>query len=583
MAALKNKLSNLVPGKLFVGGLSFETSDEKLNHYFSRFGNVADTVVMRDPATRRSRGFGFVTFSDVSSAENVMMFHEHIIDARKVETKWAVPREATANLSSSLSGTGSMMMNSGMHSYLRGPVNNGSVMNSHPNNVNDMRGVGGGGGGMKSGRGGGGGSDVNTLVSKKIFIGGLHYETTDDSLRLYFEQYGPVDNAQVLFNRDTNKSRGFGFVTFIDYDSAYRALSARMHTIDGKDVEIKLAVPKVDLSAPSASIQIPSNNRGGMNDGMGYRKRAATTTSVPYMTGMPFVSSMVHDYFDGVPNDNNYTIPMNSWHGQASVPIQNHYNAYRPRAHTAIDHPGSMGGSMPHVSVHGRHMMHPHNHSHIDNHHYDSTDMTSLSNDIDLMLLGSDNAAFNDSSVPETVSTSSRDRESGGSSSSATSSTARMWNQAPLSPPENGSRGSFNSISPSESFLESRMSKSPSLSAFSVSSTASPLVGGGYSLGGSSSPPLMPSEMSSSSFSPFSSVFNHSNSYTNSPFTGPMRRKSTPVEFENSLYSLNLNDNNNAMEGSSNNQKESVGGGGGSSDLWSILSAPATVPSAPWT
>ena len=47
--------------KLFIGGLSFETTDESLRSHFEQWGTLTDCAVMRDPNTKRSRGFGFVT------------------------------------------------------------------------------------------------------------------------------------------------------------------------------------------------------------------------------------------------------------------------------------------------------------------------------------------------------------------------------------------------------------------------------------------------------------------------------------------------------------------------------------------
>jgi hypothetical protein len=57
--------------KLFVGGLAFPTSEEHLHQYFSQFGKVANTIVMRDRATQRGRGFGFVLvqFTDEEAAK----------------------------------------------------------------------------------------------------------------------------------------------------------------------------------------------------------------------------------------------------------------------------------------------------------------------------------------------------------------------------------------------------------------------------------------------------------------------------------------------------------------------------------
>ena len=53
-------------GKLFVGGLSWQTSSEKLRQYFGMFGNITDVLIMKDPVTQRSRGFGFITFEEPS-------------------------------------------------------------------------------------------------------------------------------------------------------------------------------------------------------------------------------------------------------------------------------------------------------------------------------------------------------------------------------------------------------------------------------------------------------------------------------------------------------------------------------------
>ena len=70
--------------KIFIGGLSFSTDEDKLRKYFKQYGNVQEAVVMKDPATKRSRGFGFVTFHDVSSVDSALADEPHTIDGRKV-------------------------------------------------------------------------------------------------------------------------------------------------------------------------------------------------------------------------------------------------------------------------------------------------------------------------------------------------------------------------------------------------------------------------------------------------------------------------------------------------------------------
>ena len=65
------------PGKMFIGGLSWQTTPESIREYFSSFGDLAEVMVMKDPATRRSRGFGFITFSDPTGVDKVMKYPVH--------------------------------------------------------------------------------------------------------------------------------------------------------------------------------------------------------------------------------------------------------------------------------------------------------------------------------------------------------------------------------------------------------------------------------------------------------------------------------------------------------------------------
>lgn len=72
-------------GKLFVGGISWDTDEDRLKEYFRTYGEVVEAVIMRDRTTGRARGFGFVVFADPAVAERVVM-DKHIIDGRTVSS-----------------------------------------------------------------------------------------------------------------------------------------------------------------------------------------------------------------------------------------------------------------------------------------------------------------------------------------------------------------------------------------------------------------------------------------------------------------------------------------------------------------
>ncbi|PHH51925.1 putative RNA-binding protein [Ceratocystis fimbriata CBS 114723] len=85
-------VANKEDGKMFIGGLNWETTDESLRDYFSQFGEVLECTVMRDNNTGRSRGFGFLTFKDAKTV-NIVMVKEHFLDGKIIDPKRAIPRD----------------------------------------------------------------------------------------------------------------------------------------------------------------------------------------------------------------------------------------------------------------------------------------------------------------------------------------------------------------------------------------------------------------------------------------------------------------------------------------------------------
>ncbi len=95
-------------------------------------------------------------------------------------------------------------------------------------------------------------------MSKKLFVGSLSWDTNDEGLRNAFAPHGEIEEAVVISDRDTGRSRGFGFVTFEDDEAADKAVAALNGTeLDGRTIRVDVA-------------QAKERNRGGGGGG-GYR------------------------------------------------------------------------------------------------------------------------------------------------------------------------------------------------------------------------------------------------------------------------------------------------------------------------
>ncbi|RLN60303.1 hypothetical protein BBJ28_00018909, partial [Nothophytophthora sp. Chile5] len=226
--------STPTPGKLFIGGVSWETTEDALRQHFGQYGALTDAALMKDKYTGQPRGFGFVTFADSSAIDRVLD-ETHTLDGRQVEVKRAIPRDRTAagaRLSSDRPPTVVAIDSTGLVRSELGLETDQLCVCPF---CSDFRG---GRGGFGGGGGGGGYTE-----QKKIFVGGLAPTVMEQDFRRYFGDYGTITDAVVMIDRDTQRSRGFGFVTFEDESSVAEVIS-KSHEIDGKIVEIKRAEPK---------------------------------------------------------------------------------------------------------------------------------------------------------------------------------------------------------------------------------------------------------------------------------------------------------------------------------------------------
>lgn len=179
---------------------------------------------MKDRSTGRPRGFGFVVFADPEVADEVAS-GQHTINGRQVEAKKAVPRDGDSN------GTRQQ------------PNPQAQAKPGIEATVEQNQ-------------------DVRT---KKIFVGGLPPTITEEAFRGYFEEFGKIQDAVVMYDHATNRPRGFGFVTYESEDSVEKVFEiGSMHELNEKKVEIKRAVPKDQMRSGPQRVSRPQYNAGPM-------------------------------------------------------------------------------------------------------------------------------------------------------------------------------------------------------------------------------------------------------------------------------------------------------------------------------
>ena len=81
-------------------------------------------------------------------------------------------------------------------------------------------------------------------MQNKLYVGGLSWDTDNAGLEKAFTSFGTVEEAKVITDRETGRSRGFGFVTFTEESSADKALSLDGSELDGRNIKVNIAQDK---------------------------------------------------------------------------------------------------------------------------------------------------------------------------------------------------------------------------------------------------------------------------------------------------------------------------------------------------
>lgn len=201
-------------GKLFVGGINRNTTDDAFQNYFAKFGDIKDCVLMRDKVTMQSRGFGFITYTDPMSLNEVLKERPHTLDNKVIDAKPCTPKH----------------MQPAKKQYA----------NQYP-------------------------------VTKKIFLGGISMEATEEDVKSYFSRYGVVVEVHFVSDRLDTQGRphkGFGFITFEDESSVDQAIAKHYHVIKDKRCEAKSAEQKDRSNNQGAGNPYDQNQMGGYGQQM---------------------------------------------------------------------------------------------------------------------------------------------------------------------------------------------------------------------------------------------------------------------------------------------------------------------------
>lgn len=106
---------------------------------------------------------------------------------------------------------------------------------------------------------------------KNIFVGNLDFNTSEEELRQMFEVYGQVDRVSIMTDRDTGRSRGFGFVEMSSSEDGEKAIAAlNGQQLGGRTLNVNEARPKVDRGGGGGG---GGRDRGGRGGGGGGRNR----------------------------------------------------------------------------------------------------------------------------------------------------------------------------------------------------------------------------------------------------------------------------------------------------------------------
>ncbi|MBA0615793.1 hypothetical protein Godav_015903 [Gossypium davidsonii] len=192
--------------KLFVGNLPFTVDSAQLAGLFENAGNVEMVEVIYDKVTGRSRGFGFVTMSTIEEVEAAtQQFNGYELEGRALRVNSGPPPPRREEFS--------------------------------PRGARGGPSMGARGGPPMGARGG-----PPMGASNRVYVGNLSWGVDDIALETLFSEQGRVVEAKVVYDRESGRSRGFGFVTYSSADEVNSAIkSLNGCDLDGRPIRVTVA------------------------------------------------------------------------------------------------------------------------------------------------------------------------------------------------------------------------------------------------------------------------------------------------------------------------------------------------------
>ncbi|KAG7348617.1 RNP-1 like RNA-binding protein [Nitzschia inconspicua] len=233
-------------GKIFVGGLSWSTTEESLRFHFEQYGPVETVQVMRDRNTGEPRGFGFVVFTDPATVDLVMddvpkghEINHKLVDVKRAQARGIAPPSIHRDETGTTTTTTTTEHTTSTIADNNNNNNNNNTAQHDPHDGDQHH-------------------DSHLTpeqLCNKVFVGGIPPHIDSEGLKEIFEEFGPVVDAIIMVDQVTNRSRCFGFVTFEHgSNGAQKAIAKQPLNIQGRNVEVKLATPKAEQRrAPPAA------------------------------------------------------------------------------------------------------------------------------------------------------------------------------------------------------------------------------------------------------------------------------------------------------------------------------------------